>query len=155
MEIWFHFLYFSLPSWAEKVLETSNDVLEYFAAIYIESLTHTIESQKARAGFLIKEIFDRFKNKTMGLLHPDRSLWLYSAHDTTIVGVLNSLKVFKVFILSVICFLFIVQTLMIFQICSMIDHPLDRVFILNCTSVDWITMYSYFTEKTIPNTSHR
>lgn len=52
--------------------------------------------KKAKTGFLIKEIFDRFKNKSLSLLKPDRSLWIYSAHDVTIVNVLNALNVYEV-----------------------------------------------------------
>lgn len=53
--------------------------------------------KKAKAGFLIKEIFERFRNKTRSLLEPDRSLWIYSAHDNTIINVLNALNVYEVF----------------------------------------------------------
>lgn len=49
-----------------------------------------------RAGFLIREIFDRFKSKIMGSLKPDRALYMYSAHGTFIVSVLNALDVFDV-----------------------------------------------------------
>lgn len=47
----------------------------------------------AKYGFLMKEMFDRFRNKTMSRLVPDRSLWLYSAHDLIIYGVLHFLGI--------------------------------------------------------------
>lgn len=79
------------------MLKSSNGTLEYLTAINFVAFTHTTEMKKAKAGFLIKEIFERFKNKTRSLLEPDRSLWIYSAHDNTIINVLNALNVYEVF----------------------------------------------------------
>lgn len=62
----------------------------------MEAYTHTNELKKYRAGFLIKEMLNRFKNKSQSLLQPDRSLWIYSAHDTIIVNVLNALNLYEV-----------------------------------------------------------
>lgn len=52
--------------------------------------------KKIKAGILIKEILDRSKNKSMDMLEPDLSLWFYSAHDTTIVHLLNALNLYDV-----------------------------------------------------------
>lgn len=73
-----------------------NDTLKHLAVLYYEAFTHTTEMKKIQAGFLIKEILDRFTNKSLSLLQPDRKLWIYSAHDLTIVNILNALNVFDV-----------------------------------------------------------
>lgn len=69
---------------------------EYISAVSYESSTYYTEQKKQRAGFLIKEILDRFTNKTLSLLKPDRSLWIYAIHSTGMVNLLNSLNVFDV-----------------------------------------------------------
>ncbi|XP_055307347.1 prostatic acid phosphatase-like [Sitodiplosis mosellana] len=65
-------------------------------AINYQSVTHSVEMKKIRAGFLIKEMLDRFKNKTLSLLTPDRTVYLYAAHGSVISNVLNSLNLFDV-----------------------------------------------------------
>lgn len=74
----------------------SNDTLDYLGAVNYQSVTHSVEMKKIRAGFLIKEILDRFKNKTLSILDPDRTLWIYAAHGSVISNVLNSLDLFDV-----------------------------------------------------------
>lgn len=58
--------------------------------------TITPELARLRSGFLIQEILDRFAQKIGSTLTPDRSLWIYSGHDTTLAGVLNTLQLFEV-----------------------------------------------------------
>lgn len=58
--------------------------------------TNTPQLARLKYGFLIKEIFEHFAKKVEGTLEPNRSLWLYSAHDFTVSGVLNSLGMFEV-----------------------------------------------------------
>lgn len=53
--------------------------------------TATDEMKKFYSGFLLKEMFDRFSSKLNSTLSPNRSLWLYLAHDITIQEVLNDL----------------------------------------------------------------
>lgn len=38
------------------------------------------------SGFLLREIVERFKMKIEEVLKPNRTLWLYSAHDETLTG---------------------------------------------------------------------
>lgn len=64
--------------------------------LYFQLATATTEMKKLRSGFLLKEIFERFTNKTLSTLSPDRSIWMYFAHDHTIASMLNSLKLFEV-----------------------------------------------------------
>lgn len=57
--------------------------------------------KKLKSGYLLKEILDRFTNKTKGSLTPNRSLWMYFAHDITLTNMLNSLGLFEVFELKI------------------------------------------------------
>lgn len=51
---------------------------------------------RLKYGFLIEEILDRFSAKIGSTLSPDRNIWIYSGHDTTLAGVLNTLQLFEV-----------------------------------------------------------
>lgn len=73
-----------------------NSDFEYLATFYFQIFTPTIEMKKLKSGFLLKEILNRFSNKIKQTLSPDRSLWLYFAHDNTIVNMLSSLGLYKV-----------------------------------------------------------
>ncbi|XP_031635142.1 prostatic acid phosphatase-like [Contarinia nasturtii] len=88
---------FDIPDWAKEILK-SNVTLEYLSAVSYQIATYLPEMKKIRAGFLIKEMLDRFKNKTLSNLQPDRSLWIYAVHSTGIVNILNSLDVFEMMI---------------------------------------------------------
>lgn len=70
---------------------------EYLVKSFFLLFTPTAEMKKLRSGFLLREILDRSKNKTESTLKPNRSLWMYFVHDTTIADMLNSLGLFKVF----------------------------------------------------------
>lgn len=90
---------FRLPTWAEEVMTRGGDLhndFEYLMHYYFQIFTQTSEMKKIKSGFLLKEILDRFTNKTLSTLSPDRNLWLYFAHDITITNMLNSLGLFKV-----------------------------------------------------------
>lgn len=50
------------------------------------------ELVKIRSGFLLKEMLERFKTKLNGTLTPNRALWMYSAHSSTITTLLNGMK---------------------------------------------------------------
>lgn len=58
--------------------------------------TATTELKRLKSGFLLRDILTRFTNKTLSKLTPDRSLYIYSGHDTTIASFLNTLGVFDV-----------------------------------------------------------
>lgn len=119
--------FYSLPDWANEVLKTRIDVLEYFAAIYFGGATQSIAMKKAKAGYLLKEIFDRFRNKTKSLLRPDRKLWIYSAHDNTIVNTLSALNVYDVICFEVKYCTEIIALILCFCRCAF--HPLLHQFI--------------------------
>lgn len=85
-----------LPDWADKAMKPGGD-LEFLTFTLFSMFTPTPQTKKIKSGYLLKEILDRFTNKTLGTLSPDRSLWIYFAHDVTISNMLNSLGLFKVF----------------------------------------------------------
>lgn len=58
--------------------------------------TNTKLLARLKSGFLIKNIYERFTMKKDSTLSPDRVLFLYSAHDETIINVLNALNLFEV-----------------------------------------------------------
>lgn len=70
--------------------------MEYLAGYWFKLITGTNELKKLYSGFLLKEIMDRFDEKVNSILSPDRSMWLYSAHDVTIASMLNTIGVFEV-----------------------------------------------------------
>lgn len=84
-----------LPDWAEKAVEPGG-IIERIADSHFKVNTATPELARLKSGFLIKEMMERFTQKIFCALEPDRSLWLYSAHDETIANVLNSLGLFEV-----------------------------------------------------------
>lgn len=91
---------FPLPSWTDKVFYDGGDMqkLAYFC---FKMRTNTKQLARLKVGFFIREIFGRFSQKMDGTLSPDRSVWIYSAHDTTIANVLNTLGLFEVAILFI------------------------------------------------------
>lgn len=84
-----------MPLWTEKIMNPGND-FEKLALSWFVVNTTTTETMKLKPGFLLKEILDRCTNKTKSMLTPDRSLWMYFAHDITISYLLQSLKLYTV-----------------------------------------------------------
>lgn len=52
--------------------------MEKMASFSFSMATNTELLARLKAGFLIREIFDRFTMKANSTLRPDRSLWVYS-----------------------------------------------------------------------------
>lgn len=84
-----------LPEWTREVF-IPGGALEYLKTYWIKFITGTPELKRLKSGFLLKEILDRFKNKTLSSL-PDELMRIYSGHDITIASLLNTLDVFEVF----------------------------------------------------------
>lgn len=92
-----HFCTCRLPDWALNVLPQLTNLFDKFAVVNFSSYIRTNETIKAKTGFLLREIFDRFKNKTLSLLNPPNlSLFLYSAHDNVLINTLSGLEIFDV-----------------------------------------------------------
>lgn len=53
------------------------------------------EMQKYKSGFLLRDILERFTQKVQSTLSPDRSLWLYFAHDITMTNMLSTIGLFE------------------------------------------------------------
>lgn len=64
--------------------------MEYITKISYK-LKGTPQLARLKSGFLIKDIFEHFSKKINGTFHPDRTLWLYSGHSTTVTTMLNGL----------------------------------------------------------------
>lgn len=52
--------------------------------------------QRLIAGWLVREMFERFAMKANATLSPDRSMFVYSAHDITIVNLMRTLNLDEV-----------------------------------------------------------
>lgn len=63
--------------------------------------TNTPQLARLKSGFLIKDIFERFHNRSRSDDVTPQSLYVYSAHDNTIASILNSLGLFEVYIIFV------------------------------------------------------
>lgn len=91
--LWIEDLYnLTLPEWTKKVYPDGD--MKWVAARSFATNTNTKTLARLKTGFLLRDIFERSKNKTMSLLSPNRNMWVYSGHDTTIANILNTLGVF-------------------------------------------------------------
>lgn len=77
-------------------MNKSRHVLELFTAILYESFTHTAAMKKIGRGFIIKDVFDRLKNRILNDSSRPNRMLLYFTHGHTIVNILNSLNVYEV-----------------------------------------------------------
>lgn len=88
------FFFLRLPLWTHSVYP-GLDMKEITDYSYKLS-TYTPELAKLRNGFLLKDILDRSLDKSHNKLEPNRSVWMYSGHETTIINMLNSLGLYSV-----------------------------------------------------------
>lgn len=56
----------------------------------------TTEMQMYKAGYLLQEIFTRCLNKSESKLTPDRTVWMYFAHDFIMIYVMKALGIYSV-----------------------------------------------------------
>lgn len=89
----------TLPDWTKKVYKTPE--LNYATNIAFALNTYTRKLARLKAGPLLKDILTRFETKFRNELKPDRTLFIYSAHDTTVANLLNTLKLFQVCVESI------------------------------------------------------
>lgn len=83
---------FTLPAWTKKVYP---DAMFEISGLSFAVKTYTKVLARLKMGPLLKEILTHYHNKTRGHLKPNRNLFIYSAHDTTVANMLNTLGVFK------------------------------------------------------------
>lgn len=82
---------FTLPEWTKQVYP---EPLRSISARSFATKTNTPLMARLKTGPLVKEILERFRAKVDRKLKPDRSVWVYSAHDTTVANLLNALRLF-------------------------------------------------------------
>lgn len=80
--------------------------MELATSIQFAMFTYTRELARLKGGFLLKEILERCTNKTELKLNPNRVMWMYSAHDTTVANLLNTLELFEVNFYNICCYYF-------------------------------------------------
>lgn len=85
----------SLPDWTHGVFGDGSD-FAWCANRAFEIRTNIPELSRFSVGFLIRQMLEHFTEKIESNLEPDRSIWIYSAHDTTVADFLNSLDLFEV-----------------------------------------------------------
>lgn len=84
----------TLPQWTQKIYPSAD--MSFISDLSFALFTYTRPMARLKTGPLIKEMFKRFSDKAEKKLNPDRALWVYSAHDTTVANVLNTLKLFEI-----------------------------------------------------------
>ncbi|XP_031634018.1 prostatic acid phosphatase-like [Contarinia nasturtii] len=84
---------YTLPEWTKKIFPGGD--LQWVADRSFQVQTNTPELARLKSGFLLREMLDRFDQKIASKLNPDRGVWVYSAHDTTVANILNSLQLFE------------------------------------------------------------
>ncbi|XP_017874714.1 PREDICTED: prostatic acid phosphatase [Drosophila arizonae] len=83
----------TLPVWAQKVYGSPE--LTYASNFAFSINTHTRQLARLTAGPLLKDVLSRLETKYKRQLKPDRNVFIYSAHDTTVANLLNTLKLFQ------------------------------------------------------------
>ncbi|XP_031621877.1 lysosomal acid phosphatase-like [Contarinia nasturtii] len=82
-----------IPKYLKDLVKEGSD-MEKVANMQFSFYAKTRDTARIRPGFLFKEILEHFVQKANKTLTPDRNLWIYSAHDVTIVTILNALGIF-------------------------------------------------------------
>ncbi|XP_053698567.1 prostatic acid phosphatase-like [Sabethes cyaneus] len=83
----------TLPAWSREVFP---EPLRTMSANLFRVYSNTTRMARLKMGPLLKDILDRFQQKINKTLQPDRTIWMYSAHDITIANLLNGMHMFKV-----------------------------------------------------------
>lgn len=81
-----------MPEWTHSVFPGGD--MAWIAARSFATKTATTQLARLKSGFLLKEMLQHFSDKAAGRLHPNRSVWAYSAHDTTVASLLDTLNLF-------------------------------------------------------------
>lgn len=79
-----------LPDWTENIYpEEIRPLAERSYTLF----TETNLMKRIRGGAFLTEILTKMQNKRKRNLSPDRKIFLYSAHDVTLVNVMNALGI--------------------------------------------------------------
>lgn len=128
--------------------------MENIAKHHFKTASATPLMARFKSGFLIKDILERFTKKIFGTLDPNRSLWIYSAHDDTISNTLNTLRLFEVNLNQLFTFQNPITTFnfQMFSLNSCIFHHTRLAYTLNCSKQRKMnTTFSSFTGKRTKN----
>ncbi|TGZ54486.1 prostatic acid phosphatase [Temnothorax longispinosus] len=82
----------TLPQWTKSVFP---DKLRPIAILSFMTESYNKILQRLKSGPLLGEMIDHMVKKAQHTLHPDRKLWVYSAHDETIANLLMTLNLFE------------------------------------------------------------
>lgn len=85
----------SLPEWTNEIFPAYQDNITFLSAFSFKMLSYTQEMIRLKGGPLLKEMIENMKNKTLPLADQRRKFYMYSAHDTTVATLLNTLDVFE------------------------------------------------------------
>lgn len=81
----------TLPEWTKPVYpEPLRTIAQWSFALP----AYTPELRRLKGGPLLKEWIEHFQKKRARTLEPDRKMFIYSAHDTTVANILSTLGVF-------------------------------------------------------------
>lgn len=79
-----------LPDWTETIFP---EKLLPLAVRHLHLLTETPFMRKIKGGALVTEIIDNMVKKKFKILTPERSIFIYSGHDVTLVNVMRALGI--------------------------------------------------------------
>lgn len=82
----------SLPDWCKEVFP---DKMLPLAERYLAWFSETSFMRRVKGGSLVTQIVDNMIKKRNKLLSPNRSLFIYSAHDLTLVNVMYALNIIE------------------------------------------------------------
>lgn len=80
----------TLPEWTVDVYP---DKVRPLSERSLEMITETPFMKRIKGGALVTDIADKMLMKQSKMLKPDRSIFIYSGHDVTLVNVMNSLGI--------------------------------------------------------------
>lgn len=127
-----------------------NSEMTKFIEVSFQFTSNTTDIKRLKSGFLIREMLKHFTEKTESKLKPDRSLWMYSGHDYTIVNLLSALGAFEVKLTLWIVWMNQVtkknwnSILNLHCFCSLTFHHTPHAFYSNSTNRTTVIMCNYF-----------
>lgn len=86
------YYYLRHPAWVDRLYPNNENFARAAMKMYYLS-TGTKFLAKFMSGFLLKDILDRFTAKIQNSLTPNRKLWMYSSHDSSVFSFLHALDI--------------------------------------------------------------
>lgn len=82
----------TLPNWTKTIYPQPMEEASTYSFMIP---TWNRQLKRLKTGPLVQEMVKHMREKEKNQLSPNRSLWIYSAHDSTIANLLNTLGVFE------------------------------------------------------------